>query len=240
MVEISTLGALIGLVTAIWMIFKKVNPVYAMIGGAFVGGIIGGATITETVDIVVHGAQSIVPAVLRVLTVGVFAGVLIETGAADKIAETIIQKLGEEKALMAIILSSCIICAVGVIIPVTIITVAPIALIIAKRAKLSKASILIAMLGGGKSGNIMSPNPNAIAIADGFKVDLSMSMLGGIIPAIFGIIITYIIAKKLAHKGDIVVDDGIINEKKKLPSFKERSEERRVGKECRSRWSPYH
>ncbi|KEI10734.1 GntP family permease [Clostridium botulinum C] len=220
MVEISTLGALIGLVTAIWMIFKKVNPVYAMIGGAFVGGIIGGATITETVDIVVHGAQSIVPAVLRVLTVGVFAGVLIETGAADKIAETIIQKLGEEKALMAIILSSCIICAVGVIIPVTIITVAPIALIIAKRAKLSKASILIAMLGGGKSGNIMSPNPNAIAIADGFKIDLSMSMLGGIIPAIFGIIITYIIAKKLAHKGDVVVDDGIINEKKKLPSFK--------------------
>ena len=25
-----------------------------------------------------------------------------------------------------------------------------------------------------------------------------------------------------------------------LPSFKARSEERRVGKECRSRWSPYH
>ena len=25
-----------------------------------------------------------------------------------------------------------------------------------------------------------------------------------------------------------------------IPSFKQRSEERRVGKECRSRWSPYH
>ena len=25
-----------------------------------------------------------------------------------------------------------------------------------------------------------------------------------------------------------------------LPSFEARSEERRVGKECRSRWSPYH
>ena len=25
-----------------------------------------------------------------------------------------------------------------------------------------------------------------------------------------------------------------------LKKFKERSEERRVGKECRSRWSPYH
>ena len=28
--------------------------------------------------------------------------------------------------------------------------------------------------------------------------------------------------------------------KKWLPKNKERSEERRVGKECRSRWSPYH
>ena len=27
---------------------------------------------------------------------------------------------------------------------------------------------------------------------------------------------------------------------KKTDSLKKRSEERRVGKECRSRWSPYH
>ncbi|ABK61811.1 GntP family permease [Clostridium novyi] len=220
MVEISTLGALIGLCIAICLIFKKVNPVYAMISGALIGGIVGGATITETVSILVSGAQSIVPAVLRVLTVGVFAGVLIETGAADKIAETITQTLGEDKALMAIILSSCIICAVGVIIPVTIITVAPIALIIAKKANLSKGSILIAMLGGGKSGNIMSPNPNAIAICDGFKIDLSMSMLAGIVPAIFGVVITYIIAKKMAHKGDRILGECVIKEDKSLPSFK--------------------
>ena len=31
-----------------------------------------------------------------------------------------------------------------------------------------------------------------------------------------------------------LIDDGI------LDSFDIRSEERRVGKECRSRWSPYH
>ena len=39
----------------------------------------------------------------------------------------------------------------------------------------------------------------------------------------------------------IIVDDGgetLVNLKKKMKSI--RSEERRVGKECRSRWSPYH
>ena len=38
--------------------------------------------------------------------------------------------------------------------------------------------------------------------------------------------------------GDIVfvVDDGLNT----LTDYRHRSEERRVGKECRSRWSPYH
>src|SRR5256886_8294559 len=31
-----------------------------------------------------------------------------------------------------------------------------------------------------------------------------------------------------------------LERRKKVPSHLERSEERRVGKECRSRWSPYH
>ena len=31
-----------------------------------------------------------------------------------------------------------------------------------------------------------------------------------------------------------ILDDGVIRR------FNDRSEERRVGKECRSRWSPYH
>ena len=32
----------------------------------------------------------------------------------------------------------------------------------------------------------------------------------------------------------------VINEKDRIALMGKRSEERRVGKECRSRWSPYH
>ena len=35
-------------------------------------------------------------------------------------------------------------------------------------------------------------------------------------------------------------EDVIISELGKVKNFDDRSEERRVGKECRSRWSPYH
>ena len=34
--------------------------------------------------------------------------------------------------------------------------------------------------------------------------------------------------------------DALKEEDTRLGEFRERSEERRVGKECRSRWSPYH
>ena len=48
----------------------------------------------------------------------------------------------------------------------------------------------------------------------------------------------YILVVNPAILGNAVPDDGSIND----PGHRraERSEERRVGKECRSRWSPYH
>ena len=55
---------------------------------------------------------------------------------------------------------------------------------------------------------------------------------------------------KLARKGLIAIMDwekygfkvagDVQNGRKALEFLRTRSEERRVGKECRSRWSPYH
>ena len=50
-----------------------------------------------------------------------------------------------------------------------------------------------------------------------------------------------LILKKLGKKTKTKIDDFIIDFIDGLHSpFYTRSEERRVGKECRSRWSPYH
>lgn len=203
-VQVSALGAICALIIAIILILKKVSPAYGMIAGALIGGLIGGADITKTVTLMMEGAQGIIPAVLRILAAGVLAGVLIESGAAAVIAETIVKRLGETRALLALSIATMILTSVGVFIDVAVITVAPIALAIAKRAGISKTAILLAMIGGGKAGNIMSPNPNAIAAADAFKVPLTSIMAAGIIPAVFGLIVTYIVAKKLVKKGSSV------------------------------------
>ncbi|UZW66661.1 GntP family permease [Priestia flexa] len=219
-IEVSALGAVVALVVAIVLILKKVSPAYGMIAGALIGGLVGGVDITNTVALMMEGAQGIIPAVLRILAAGILAGVLIESGAAAVIAETIVKKLGEARALLALALATMILTTVGVFVDVAVITVAPIALAIAQKANLSKPAILLAMIGGGKAGNIMSPNPNAIAASDAFNVPLTSIMAAGIIPAAFGIVVTYLIAKKLVKKGaPVQLAEIEVNNADKLPAF---------------------
>lgn len=217
---VSAFGAILGLVIAIILIIKKVNPTYSLILGAIIGGLLGGANIAQTVTLMISGAQGMIPAILRILTAGILAGVLIETGAASKIAETIVEKLGDHMAIVAIVFSTAILTGVGVFVDVSVITVSPIAMAIAKKVNLSKTSILLAMIGGGKSGNVVSPNPNAITAADAFEVPLTSVMLAGILPAIFGIIVTIFIARSLGQKGVTVSDQDLTQEKiQDKPSF---------------------
>lgn len=215
-------GAIIGLIIAIVLILRKINPVYSLFTGAIMGALIGGASLSNTVQVIIDGTNSVMGAVVRVIAAGVLAGVLIESGAAEKIAETIVEKMGEKKVLLAIALASMIITAVGVFIPVTVIIVAPIALPVAKKVGITKSSILLAMIGGGKAGNVISPNPNTIAAAKGFNVDLAQVMIGGVIPAVVGLIVTYFVATLISKKGELIKESEIPAhvEDKKKPSFK--------------------
>ncbi|KKB73201.1 MULTISPECIES: GntP family permease [Bacillus] len=200
-IQINAIGALCALAISIFLILKKVPPAYGMMIGALAGGLIGGANVIETTDLMIAGAKTMIPAVLRILAAGILAGVLIQSGSAAVIAETIVKKIGEKRALLALTLATAILTAVGVFVDVAVITVAPIALAIAKRTSTSKAAILLAMIGGGKAGNIMSPNPNAIAASDAFHIPLTFVMAAGIIPAVFGLGAAYLLAKRLANKG---------------------------------------
>ena len=198
--EITTLGAFVGLAVAIILIIKKFEPAYSMILGALVGGLVGGAGLQNTVSCMITGAQDIMTAVIRIVASGVLAGILIQSGAAAKIADKIINLLGEKRALFALALSTMILTGVGVFGDVAVITVAPIALSIGNKIGYSKFVLLAAMVGGEKAGMVISPNPNTIAAAENFGVGLSSLMAAGLIPGIAGLIVTVIITIILSKK----------------------------------------
>ena len=218
---ITTFGALLGLAVAIVLIIKKVQPAYSLILGAVVGGLIGGAGLAGTVDTMIGGAKDIMPAILRIVTSGVLAGILIQTGSAAKIADQIVKTLGEKRALFALALATMVLTATGVFVDIAVITVAPIALAIGKKLNYSKLAILFAMIGGGKAGNIISPNPNTISAAENFGVELSSLMAANIIAAVAGLIMTVFAVKLLVKKGE-KVEAVVVEEKESdeaLPSF---------------------
>lgn len=217
----TTYGALIGLAIAIILIIKKVHPAYSLILGALLGGLIGGGGLDTTVSTMISGAQGMMSSILRILTSGILAGALIKTGSAEKIADVIVKKLGEKFALVSIAIAAMIICAVGVFVDISVITVAPIAMAIGKKAGYSKPSILLAMIGGGKAGNIISPNPNTIATAEAFQIDLTSLMIRNIVPAICAVVVTVLLASLLNKKKDNMILDSDLeqSEEKNLPSF---------------------
>lgn len=217
--DFNTLGALIGLALSIVLIIKKVHPTYSLILGALIGGLVGGGGLVTTVNTMVSGASSMMSSVLRIMTSGILAGTLIKTGAAEKIAETIVTKLGEKRAIIAIAIATMVICAVGVFIDIAVITVAPIAIAIGKKVGLSRPGILLAMIGGGKAGNIISPNPNTIAASEAFGVDLTSMMMENAVPAVFALIAAIVLSSMLAKKGDKIVEATAEAGSKNLPSF---------------------
>ena len=203
----SALAAVIGLLLSIVLIIRKVSPVFSLMLGAIVGGVLAGWGLETTVTHMIGGVKDITPAIVRILAAGVLTGMLVKTGAATTIAKSIIKALGEKYIYLALAISAMILTGMGVFIDVAVITIAPIAIIMGCRLRLSKFKLLLAMIGGGKCGNILSPNPNTIIAAENFDAPLSSVMAAGIVPAIMGLIITVFVIVPLIPKGDLMVGD---------------------------------
>ena len=217
----TTIGALIGLMLSVFLIIKKIAPAYSLIAGAIVGGLLGGLPLVETVKMMTEGVKDVTPAIIRILTAGVLSGVLIKTGAAATLSNAIISSLGEKRVFGALALATMLLCAVGVFIDVAVITVAPVALSIGKRLGLSPSVLLVAMIGGGKCGNIISPNPNTIIAADNFGADLSSVMLANLLPAFLGLLFTVFVIVRFIPKRLMVMRETKeeVQDDRQLPSL---------------------
>ena len=206
----SALAAVIGLLLSIVLIIKKVSPVFSLMLGAIAGGLLAGWGLEQTVAQMISGVKDITPAIVRILAAGVLTGMLVKTGAASTIAHSIIRALGEKYIYLALALSAMILTGMGVFIDVAVITIAPIAIIMGNKLQLSPLKLLLAMIGGGKCGNILSPNPNTIIAAENFNAPLSSVMAAGIVPATIGLVITVFVIIPLIPekaKGDKVRGD---------------------------------
>lgn len=218
----SAIAALIGLILAIILIIRKVSPVYSLMLGALAGGLFSGIGLETTVGHMLSGVKDITPAILRILAAGVLSGALIKTGSAAAISQAVVRGLGHKHVYLAVALSAMLLTGVGVFVDVAVITVAPIALMLGKQLSLPSFKLLLAMIAGGKCGNVMSPNPNTIIAAENYDAALPSVMAAGVIPGIIVLFVTVYLIIPLIPTRKLPADDystAGADEGLPLPSF---------------------
>lgn len=203
----SAIAALIGLILAIILIIRKVSPVYSLMLGALAGGLFSGIGLEATVGHMLSGVKDITPAILRILAAGVLSGALIKTGSAAAISQAVVRGLGHKHVYLAVALSAMLLTGVGVFVDVAVITVAPIALMLGKQLSLPSFKLLLAMIAGGKCGNVMSPNPNTIIAAENYDAALPSVMAAGVIPGIIVLFVTVYLIIPLIPTRKVPADD---------------------------------
>ena len=203
----SAIAALIGLILAIILIIRKVSPVYSLMLGALAGGLFSGIGLETTVGHMLSGVKDITPAILRILAAGVLSGALIKTGSAAAISQAVVRGLGHKHVYLAVALSAMLLTGVGVFVDVAVITVAPIALMLGKQLSLPSFKLLLAMIAGGKCGNVMSPNPNTIIAAENYDAALPSVMAAGVIPGIIVLFVTVYLIIPLIPTRKVPADD---------------------------------
>ena len=215
----SAIAALIGLILAIILIIRKVSPVYSLMLGALAGGLFSGIGLETTVGHMLSGVKDITPAILRILAAGVLSGALIKPGSAAAISQAVVRGLGHQHGVA---LSALLLTGVGVFVDVAVITVAPIALMLGKQLSLPSFKLLLAMIAGGKCGNVMSPNPNTIIAAENYDAALPSVMAAGVIPGIIVLFVTVYLIIPLIPSRKLPADDYSTaggDEGLPLPSF---------------------
>ncbi|MCL2383391.1 MAG: SLC13 family permease [Oscillospiraceae bacterium] len=221
--NVSALGVIVGILVGVILVMRKLNPICSLFLGVVAGALVGGASLANTLNIVLDGTSGIMGVVARIIAGGVLAGVLIESGGAESIARTIVKRFGEKYVLIGVALSSVIITGSGIFMSVGVVLLAPIALAVGSKTNVSKASLILALSGGAKAGNMIGPNPNTVAAAEGFGLSVSEVMINGIVPAIFGILITILLANMIKNRGvkvtNVDLEGNCGEDTKDLPSF---------------------
>ena len=207
----------------------KIHPFLALLFSAFFVGIASGMPLTTVVEHVNAGFGGLMTSIGLVIVAGTIIGVILEkSGAAYRMAEVVLRILGGKRPQLAMsvigyIVSIPVFCDSGYII------LSSLKKALAKRAKVTVASMAIALATGLYATHVLvPPTPGPIAAAGniGAADYLGTIILIGLLVAIPATIVGYLWARKVGTKINVEADsdalelnyDEIVKSFGKMPS----------------------
>ncbi|WP_346243952.1 GntP family permease [Shouchella clausii] len=204
--EVSETQMMIGLVLAIavliFLVVKtKVHVFLALIIAASITGLVGGMAPPDVVNAITEGFGSTLGSIAIVIGFGVMMGRILEvSGAAERLAYTIVKVLGKRKEEWAMAITGYIV-AIPIFVDSAFIILSPLAKALSKKTGKSIVALAIALAGGAVViHSAVPPTPGPLGVAGIFDIDIGWMIISGMLFAVPIVIAMVIYAKWLGKR----------------------------------------
>jgi len=179
----------------------KLNSVIALLISAIVVGVLNKMSLLDVVASVKSGFGGTLGSLAIIVGFGAVLGkLMVDSGAAQRVADTLLQKFGVRNVEWAIIIVGTIF-GISVFYEVAFIILAPLVISIAVEAKIPFLRLGITMVAAATMAHsIFPPQPGPVALVSAYGADMGMVYLLGIIVVIPAVICAGIILPRVLSK----------------------------------------
>lgn len=185
------IAAAVGIIVLLVLIIRfKLHPVISMMIAAIVIGVGAGMPLTMISETVEKGVGKTLQGIALLVGLGsMFGGILEVSGGAQRIAQTLIDRLGQRKAGVALGITGLVI-GTTVFFEAGVVVLIPLAFSVAKQTKKSTLYYAIPLLAGLASGYaFVPPSAGSVLVADSLGVSLGVMIMVGIPTALICMIV---------------------------------------------------
>lgn len=169
----------------------KINAMLALLLAALLIGVLEGFPLMDILDTIQTGFGSTLGSLAIIVVFGAVIGkLLVDSGAASQIADTLIRKMGVGKVKIAMVIAGTVF-GLAMFYEVAFIILAPLIIAVAVEAKVPFMKIAIpAVAATTTAHSLFPPQPGPVALVDSYGADIGMVYILGIVVAVPTIAIT--------------------------------------------------
>ena len=181
---------LFAIILQVFLTVKKVNPFLSLLIVAITAGLLLGMPPAQLVKSIEKGVGSTLGGLALILCLGAVLGKILEaSGAAEKIAVTLIKKFGEKNIQWAVLLTGFLI-GIPLYYNAGFVILVPLVFMLARKTGLPLLYIAIPMAAALSTTHcFLPPHPGPVVLVNAFNADMGKVLMYGIIIAIPAVIV---------------------------------------------------
>ena len=206
----------------VFLTVKKVNPFLSLLIVAITAGLLLGMPASQLVKSIEKGVGSTLGGLALILCLGAVLGKILEvSGAAEKIAITLIKKFGEKNIQWAVLLTGFLI-GIPLYYNAGFVILVPLVFMLAKKTGLPLLYIAIPMAAALSTTHcFLPPHPGPVVLVNAFGADMGTVLVYGVIIAIPAVIVAGPLLGRVLKRitsSDTALFSTTEKEQKELPS----------------------